>query len=411
MPPKKTTRHFGVTGIVIALVGGCASHPPAPDPTQLLDLDSAVSVVADSIASQLHPEGGLDKGLDKLKSAIHKQNHYIVVVDPMIDGESGQHTMLSGELEKRVMTRIAVSHPELEVLPISSSSVASADLLMNGTVSIEPADPGKGNASGAPAQIWIALTNLKTGVVSAQAGIRARTAGLDTTPKGFDQDSPVVLLDDVVKGYIRTAMTQSGQPADVVYLKHINASAAIAEGTEAYNQAHYDESLQHFQTALADPSGQQLRALDGTYLSDAKLGKANQAEQDFGRIVSLGIANRDLGVKFLFNPRTTEFWTDQKLTGFYDMWLRQIARGINQSTVCVEVVGHASHTGTEAFNDQLSEQRALRIRQRLLEDAPALGPRITAKGVGYRENIMGTGTDDARDAVDRRVGFRFQDCH
>lgn len=406
MALKNPARHLGVMGMAFLLMAGCASHPSAPDPTQLLDLDGAVSVVADSLATQLQSEGGLDR----LKAAIHKPGHHVVVVDPMIDGESGQHTMLSGDLERRVMTRIAVSHPELEVLPISASAIASADLLMSGTISIESADAGKGNAPGAPAQIWIALTNLKSGVVAAQAGIRTKTAGLDTTPKGFDQDSPVVLLDDVVKGYIRTAMTQSSQPADVVYLKHINASASIAEGTEAYNQAHYDESLQHFRTALADPSGEQLRALDGTYLSDAKLGKSDRAEQDFGRIVSLGISNRDLGVKFLFNPRTTDFWSDQKLTGFYDMWLRQIAKGINQSTVCVDVVGHASHTGTEAFNDQLSEQRAQRIRQRLLDDAPALGPRITAKGVGFRENIMGTGTDDARDAVDRRVGFRFRDC-
>src|SRR5579872_3180872 len=159
-----------MTGMALVLMAGCASQPPAPDPTQLLDLDGAVNVVADSLATQLHPEGGLDKGLDKLKAAIHKQSHYVVVVDPMIDGESGQHTMLSGELEKRVMTRIAVSHPELEVLPLSSAAVASADLLMNGTISIEPADAGKGNTPGSPAQIWSALTNLKTGVVAAQAG-------------------------------------------------------------------------------------------------------------------------------------------------------------------------------------------------------------------------------------------------
>ena len=245
--------------------------------------------------------------------------------------------------------------------------------------------PARATRQGAPAQnLWIALTNLKSGVVAAQAGIRTKTAGLDTTPKGFDQDSPVVLLDDVVKGYIRTAMTQSSQPADVVYLKHINASASIAEGTEAYNQAHYDESLQHFRTALADPSGEQLRALDGTYLSDAKLGKSDRAEQDFGRIVSLGISNGGIwGSNSSSIHARPISGADQKLTGFYDMHgFARFAKGINQSTVCVEVVGHASHTGTEAFNDQLSEQRAQRIRQRLLDRRAR--PRSTHHGKGRR---------------------------
>jgi hypothetical protein len=39
-----------------------------------------------------------------------------------------------------------------------------------------------------------------------------------------------------------------------------------------------------------------------------------------------------------------------------------------------------------------------------------LSGRLTAKGVGFRENIVGLGTDDVRDAQDRRVSFKFRDC-
>ena len=39
-----------------------------------------------------------------------------------------------------------------------------------------------------------------------------------------------------------------------------------------------------------------------------------------------------------------------------------------------------------------------------------LAPRITADGVGSREMIVGLGTDDLRDALDRRVEFRTVDC-
>jgi hypothetical protein len=30
--------------------------------------------------------------------------------------------------------------------------------------------------------------------------------------------------------------------------------------------------------------------------------------------------------------------------------------------------------------------------------------------MGFRENLVGTGTDDARDALDRRVEFKISEC-
>jgi hypothetical protein len=30
--------------------------------------------------------------------------------------------------------------------------------------------------------------------------------------------------------------------------------------------------------------------------------------------------------------------------------------------------------------------------------------------MGFRENLIGTGTDDARDALDRRVEFKITGC-
>ena len=55
------------------------------------------------------------------------------------------------------------------------------------------------------------------------------------------------------------------------------------------------------------------------------------------------------------------------------------------------IVGHTSHTGTVAYNEALSLQRAAYIRQRLVNDSSALGPRTTTSGMGFRENIIGSG--------------------
>jgi outer membrane protein OmpA-like peptidoglycan-associated protein len=46
----------------------------------------------------------------------------------------------------------------------------------------------------------------------------------------------------------------------------------------------------------------------------------------------------------------------------------------------------------------------------LESETAELDRRIRASGMGFRENIVGTGTDDVRDSLDRRVEFRIDDC-
>jgi hypothetical protein len=43
-------------------------------------------------------------------------------------------------------------------------------------------------------------------------------------------------------------------------------------------------------------------------------------------------------------------------------------------------------------------------------EAPPLRNRTITSGKGSRENLIGTGTDDARDALDRRVEFIVIRC-
>jgi outer membrane protein OmpA-like peptidoglycan-associated protein len=126
--------------------------------------------------------------------------------------------------------------------------------------------------------------------------------------------------------------------------------------------------------------------------------------------VQLGLDNRNLGVKFLFNPGTTDFWSDPKISGPYPLWIRQIARQAAGSKVCLDIVGHTSHTGSEPYNDRLSAQRAASIQKKLETEAPPLNGRMKSSGVGWRENLIGTGTDDASDSLDRRVEFKINPC-
>jgi len=392
-------RRIGTLAWIVALlaIAGCAAPAGPSSNTDELPFEQAVNLATDSLAQQTQ----------KLPAFMAKLEKRSLVIDPMLDGASGQQTALTRQLEEKISARLAANHAQLPVLPFQLANLNKSQYVMTGTITRLPDAKA---AAHAPFQIQLALTEVKTGMVVAQAASRARDDGLDTTPTPYYRDSPVLVKDKISDGYIRTSQTAPGQPADKDYFERLATATMINEATVAYNGEQYQAALDLYKTALAAPSGEQLRTLNGIYLASWKLGRMQEAEQAFGRVVALGIANNSLGVKFLFNPGSTDFWSDPKVSGPYAIWMRQIAKQTSQAKVCMNVVGHTSRTGGEAYNDKLSAQRAAAIRQRLGAEAGELMTRTKASGVGFRENIIGTGTDDASDSLDRRVEFKIVGC-
>ena len=385
---------------VVLVIAGCA----APQATQLgteLPFEQAVAQATDGLAAQTQK---LPAFLARVESRLNKRG---VVLDPMLEATTGQQTAATILLEKQVVARLTTNFDQFEILPFQSANLNRAQYLLTGTMTRVAND---GSARKRPLQINLALTDLKSGTVVAQASAVARDEGLDHTPLAYYRDSPVLVKDKVIEGYARTSATPPGQRGDPFYLERIAAATLINEATTLYNQERYVEALGQYRSALAMPTGEQLRILNGIYLTSAKLGRTQEAEQAFGRVVALGIAYNELGVKFLFNPGSTDFWSDARVSGPYPMWLRQIARESTSARVCMNIVGHTSKTGSESVNDALSLQRANTIRQRLAGEAAPLAAKTRTSGMGFRENIIGSGTDNAVDALDRRVEFKIVPC-
>jgi outer membrane protein OmpA-like peptidoglycan-associated protein len=385
-----------VVALAAAVLAACAAPPKAVELGEL-PFDQAVAQATDAIAAQAQTAPAFIAKLAK-KS---------VVVDPMLDAATGQQTAATTLLETRVGERLAGKGDAFELLPFQSANLARAQLLLTGTMTRVD---GEGGARKKALRIQLALTDLKAGTVVAQASVLARDEGLDHTPLAYYRDSPVLVKDKVIEGYVRTSATPPGQRADATYLDRIAQAMVIHEATTLYNQERYVDALGRYRSALAMPAGEQIRVVNGIYLAAAKLGRTAEAEQAFARVVALGIAYNELGVKFLFNPGSTEFWSDPKVSGAYPMWLRQIARESTNAKVCMNIVGHTSHTGSEPANDALSLQRANFIRQRLVAEASTLGAKTKTSGMGFRQNIVGSGTDNAVDALDRRVEFKIVPC-
>jgi len=297
---------------VVILLAACASKaPPPPAADTEFAFDQAVANATDALVAQTQKLPGF---LSKLSS---KRG---LVLDPMLDAASGQQTAATRLLEQRVTERMTTKYETFEILPFRAANLSKTPYLLTGTMTRVAPDKPK-----SPLRLDLALTDLKTGNVVAQASSLAKDEGLDTTPTPYFRDSPILVKDKVIDGYIATAAGKPGTPADAVYIERIGAAAVINDATNLYNAEKYQDALGQYRSALATPAGEQVRVFNGIYLTNVKLGNLAEAEKAFGRVVAMGIAANQLGVKFLFNPGGTEFWSDTKVSGAYAMWLRQIA--------------------------------------------------------------------------------------
>lgn len=407
MKSKATHRHLsGLLVLALAaaagVLSGClASAPKAVASSTELPFDEAVAQAADGLVAQTQK---LPAFLARVEAKLNKRG---VVLDPMLDAASGQQTNATQLLERRVAERMTSKFDNIEILPFQSANLSRAQYLLTGTMTRSNRSSGQRKSA---LQINLALTELKNGQVVAQSSAVARDDALDHTPLRVYQDSPVLVKDKVIEGYVATSATPPGRAADSYYFDRVAVATVISDANALYNAERYQESLARYREAGGLVGGDQLRTLNGIYLANAKLGRAAEAETAFGNIVAYGLKFSQLDVKFLFNPGSTGFWSDPRVSGAYGMWLRQIAKEAGNARVCMKVVGHTSRTGSEQTNDALSLQRATVIQQRLAAESPAVAGRVKPSGMGFRENIVGSGSDNAVDALDRRVEFKVEPC-
>jgi outer membrane protein OmpA-like peptidoglycan-associated protein len=313
-------------------------------------------------------------------------------------------------METRIADLVKGRYPVFQLEPFSTTALARGPILFIGTFTAVDKD-GRNVAERDWYRICLALVDLRSGKIVSKGFARAAMAGVDVTPTAVFRDAPAWAPDPATQGYVRTCQgTKVGDPINPIYWDRIIAAAMINDASMAYTAGRYEEALDLYKGVQRTKGGDQLRVYNGVYLAAARLGRQTEATQAFGNLVDFGLAQNQLGVKFLFRPGSTLFVPDPKISGAYQMWLKQISDRAGRRTSCMTITGHTSKTGPEPLNERLSLLRAQYVKQQLDKDNPPLARRTSTAGVGSRENISGLGTDDARDALDRRVEFKVKGC-
>ncbi|MEO8808088.1 MAG: OmpA family protein [Burkholderiaceae bacterium] len=373
---------------------------PAPPPPPPLPYDEAVLSAATALLknAKLPPEGTA------------AQSRYTVVIDPLIDGFSYAQSAATRSMGVRLTALMREQYPQYDVQPFSAANVARSPLVLIGTFTPVNAQRQTSGAREAY-RICFALADLKSGKLVSKGLAFSKPNGVDATPTASYRDAPAWAEDPATLGYIRTCQgTKAGDPINPLYTERITAAALVAEAIEAYDAGRYQQSLDLYTNAQRTSAGDQFRVYNGVYLANWKLGRRDKAEAAFGKIVDYGLERQRLAVKFLFRPGSTAFGSDTKLTGPYPIWLKAIASRAASGTSCLEVTGHTSATGPEPLNERLSLLRAEYVKSQLDTKVPALAKRTIAAGMGSRQTMVGSGRDDASDALDRRVEFKVIGC-
>lgn len=370
--------------------------PPAPPPIRVLPFDEAVVAAANTLLSG---------------AAQQTKERRVLVIDPLIDAVSGMESAQTRVMEKRIVDLAKEKFPQFDVQPFSVSSVAKLPIVLVGTFT--PIDAkNQVRTTREQFRICLALADMGSGKILSKGVARSQLDGIDSTPTGFYRDSPVWSGEDpAITGYVRTCQaTKPGDPIDPVYLQSIATAALVNEAIDLFEAQNFKASNELFRGAAQTPAGKQLRVLNGWFLSSWNLNRRTEAAQAAGRLADYGLERRSFSMMFLFPPGRAEFTPDRKVSGTYPILLREVAQKTAQTKDCLEVVGHASRSGTEPANEKLSLARANFVRAELERSAKPLAKRMTAVGVGSREWMVGTGSDDLVDAIDRRVQIKVANC-
>lgn len=418
------TKGFGFTRIsvgailgmlLIALcVSGCVKRPkpltrPALDTP--LSFEVAVRMIAFDLLAQISNEQ-----IPAKKTLLEKMNNQqkegegkpplTFAMDVVMNADTGEEIELSRQISEIVKMTATNSFPHFSVVGMTSENINQTNYVIIGAIRQEVYN----NQSTKLPRLFLSAVDMKTSQVKAHSEVWFSQQDLKLHPTPLYADSPMFIKDDRSEKVIATATANIGGTVDTGYLAAMETNALLAEASQAYDGGDYQLAAELFARAAEREDGQVMKTYAGLYQAYWKLGQLTEAEEAFAKLAEIGIANGTLSVKFLFQVNDTNFFGEPGELVEYDIWLRQIAKKVIESQACVEISGHASRSGSADYNKKLSDKRAQRIQKRLLEVSAAIAKKTAAVGRGFEENIVGTGTDDIRDAIDRRVVFRVLDC-
>lgn len=392
------TAKFAWILITFLTVAGCAGFLQVTQPApSLVPFEQGVANLAVRLLKQVEQDrqaGNVPEPVD-------------VMLIPFADADSGQVPEISRRIETIFFETGSAKFKRLKLARLTYQNIASADYIISGIIGLKAYPPKGGKSTTKHYQITTEARRRATADRVGQGSTWIADQDLNYTPTAIFRDSPLYLKGSRLSPPGKRPDTPPPQYTEVT----LETMAIQIEGRMAYENGDYEAARKLFNLAAKRRDGQDLGIYAGLYLANYKLGRHAEADAAFRKVVAISVEkHRYLTVKYLFGVDSLDFVDRSGLKERYDAWIRHIGEYFQDTQHCLLIVGHASRTGTVAYNQQLSLARAEAIRERLAHTFPAVYTRTTVEGRGFNQNIVGIGTDDERDELDRRVELFIVDC-
>jgi len=380
---------------ICLILSSCTQKTKPPLP---LSFDIATQKLAKDLLKKIEKNRTLDLYFSAKK----------IVMDDFSDEETGDTIKVGEEIEAVILKEAKNNFHQFSLSKMNSKNIVYADYIINGVISFEHI---KNNRQGEKYyHIFASAIDRKTGNLVAKSSAWVLGRDLDFTPTKEYKDGAMLMSDNRHKSKVAIARGLSKTYTSNDYYKSIETNAILTEASSQYGKNKYRSAATLFSKVAERSDGQIMKTYAGLYQTHLKLGQTKKAEKAFGKLLEISINNKNLSIKFLFAVNSTNFIVNKTLKKRYLIWLRQVGKVFNTNQYCAEIIGHSSHTGEIKYNDKLSKQRAVAIQRQIKPYFKKIKKNTITIGKGFRENIKGLGTDDNRDAIDRRVEFKIIQC-
>lgn len=381
--------------IAASFLFGCVhtKQVTAPDlqdkPEYFKDIGQAAQKISNSISRQL----------ESITDTAPKPN---IIVDVFFNEQSAEVSSSGLALQNKIIEFLPKTPPAWPVYPLSGKSLQNAKWVVIGSYRFE--QPDKLKTAEKWVKIRVDVRDIHNDLTVATSEAYVDSAKFNSEPVKFYKDAPMYMTSKNISS------KQPGMPK-LKLADRLALDAKLADARTAYNEGNYALAETLFTEVVNLSRGTNFVAYSGIYQCQFRSGRLSEAEASFGKLVAAGLDSGSLSVKFLFKLNSTDFLHLPDLTAQYPIWIRQISRQLASKNQCMTINGHASKTGSEELNNRLSKQRAERLSHLLRKSNPSLAHHLKAVGKGFSQNIVGSGTNDAMDAIDRRVDFEIVSCN
>lgn len=392
MYSSSAPRFLALALVAVVTVGLTACQttvqPPPPVPvTYHRDTTSAIDFLSKTLNQQL--------------VGVARPTQSTVPVEEFFSVQSAEVSTTGRALQQDLAGSLTASFAPVKFVPLDVPSANTAQwvLLANyGTpTAADNLAPGKW------VRLQVAMLESSTGKVLTRVSTYLDAAQFNAEPTPFYKDTPMFMTDE--RHRQRIGAMGGGRSLEV----ELKVQSELASAITAYEAGRYAEAELGFAKVRAMATNHPL-ALTGLYQTYWKLNRKEDAEKAFGDLVGVSLDSGALAVKLLFKVGATSFVENADLNSQYRLWLKSVGQVIAEKNRCLDVTGHASKSGASEYNDRLSLQRAEGIVTMITQTNAETKKRFKSSGRGFQDTIIGTGANDATDAIDRRVEFKVRAC-